>query len=210
MNAIITNTQTTLVEPQEVSFLVEKFQSYARKTAESILEMAKVVIEAKKLDKEGFGAFCKEIGFDPKSSTIRKFIQIGGKYELLISRSNKLPTNWTTIYEISKLTSDQIVDLIENGKINQMVLGSTIKQLNNTTTDKKETRNEGNDNEEKREVLNGTPQGLSFTAEIKEIGSLINQVKLKILIGDLESLKIKVQMAPELKALLEKSLSVAA
>ena len=91
-----------------------------------------------------------------------------------------------------------------------MVLGSTIKQLNNTTTDKKETRNEGNDNEEKREVPNGTLQGLSFTAEIKEIGSLINQVKLKILIGDLESLKIKVQMAPELKALLEKSLSVAA
>lgn len=210
MNAIINNTQTTLVEPQEISFLVEKFQSYARKTAESILEMAKVVIEAKKLDSEGFGSFCKEIGFNPKSSTIRKFIQIGDKYELLISRSNKLPTNWTTIYEISKLTSDQIIELIENGKINQMVLGSTIKQLNNTKTDKEETRNEGNGNEEKREVPNGTPQGLSFTAEIKEIGSLINQVKLKILIGDLESLKIKVQMAPELKALLEKSLSVTA
>jgi hypothetical protein len=210
MNEIINNTNTTLLEPQEVTFLVEKFQSYARKTAESILEMAKVVIEAKKLDSEGFGSFCNEIGFNPKSSTIRKFIQIGDKYELLISRSNKLPTNWTTIYEISKLTSDQIIELIENGKINQVVLGSTIKQLNNTKTDKEEIRNEANVHEKKSEVPNGTPQGLSFTAEIKEIGSLINQVKLKILISDLESLKIKVQMAPELKVLLEKSLSLAA
>ena len=48
MNAITTNAKNTFVASEETVVLIDKFQTYAHKTAEGILEMGKIVFEAKK------------------------------------------------------------------------------------------------------------------------------------------------------------------
>lgn len=85
----------------ETKEIANRFKSFQRKTAENILEMARVVIEAKQ--RPDFSDFCILIGYSQFSSTIRKLEVIGQKYEFLISKANKLPPNWTTIYKVSQL-----------------------------------------------------------------------------------------------------------
>jgi len=57
-----------------------RFKNYQRKTAENIIEMSRIVIEAKQ--RADFSDFCILIGQSQFSSTIRKLEVIGKKYEL--------------------------------------------------------------------------------------------------------------------------------
>jgi hypothetical protein len=109
--------------------IVSRFNSYKRKSAENIIEMGRVVLEAKSLPRDEYHLFCSLIGYDHGSSTIRKLESIGSKYEYLISKSDRLPTNWTVIYEISRLGEDVIEDYIQSNKITDQSTGSAIDKL---------------------------------------------------------------------------------
>lgn len=95
--------------------LATRFHTFAAKTVEGILEMGRVVSEASKLKKSEFVKFCELVELDGKNSTIHKLKMIGEKYDFLLAHSSRLPSNWTTVYEIARLTEEQITSLIDCG-----------------------------------------------------------------------------------------------
>jgi len=204
MNAIVNNTTKTFIAEENTVVLVEKFQTHARKTAESILEMGKIVFEAKKLVSSQFCFFCESIGFDHKSPTIRKFVSIGEKYELLISKSKNLPASWTTIYEVAVLGNEVIEDYISDGSINHTTTGKDLKSLigkNKIVLEKPET----NKVEENQIVQNGALEGYAFMVKLDKAPDQLILKKLAKILKELDLLNIKYELAPSLDEFMTES-----
>lgn len=115
----------------EIQQSATEFRGYARKTVEGSLEMGRIVYEAKtKLQGIGeFESFCELIGHQKRSSTIKKLKTIGERYETLKPIADRLPSNWTTLYQISRLDPEVIVEEVDKGSINNSVTGKDIKAL---------------------------------------------------------------------------------
>lgn len=129
-----TNVNNT--KPITVLDCVNEFRGYARKTVEGTLEMSRVVVEAKSLKgKKVFGEFCDLIGFDKRSSTIKKLNCIGKKYEFLKGVKDDLPSNWTTLYQVSRIDNEQIIDLIQSKVIHPNMTGKEILNFHLGMTD---------------------------------------------------------------------------
>lgn len=81
-----------------------EYSKFAVKTAQSTVEMCRVVYEAKKtLEKSEYDNFLLDIGRKTEDSTIRKYLAIGERYGDLIAYTNLLPASWTSIYAITQI-----------------------------------------------------------------------------------------------------------
>ncbi|MDN4017155.1 hypothetical protein [Zwartia panacis] len=192
-----------------INFIQEsatEFKGYARKTAENILEMGRVVFETKsklKGNKAEFEIFCTKIGFKSTSSSIKKLSQIGKGYTELKSQAQNLPNNWTTLYEISRLTSAELKKYIAEGVIHQNVLGSVIKSINGTHSENAGKDEAVSTSTTTEEVPNGTPVGYSFTCELEDATDVQLKSQIQMIIKTLKDLKVKVTVAPKLKSALQ-------
>jgi hypothetical protein len=117
----------TLDTPQ-VNKLVTQFHQFARKSAEGVLEMARVVKAASLLPTAEFYRFCERTRLKINSSTTRKLIIIGEKYGFLIAQADKLPANWTTVYAVARLANEQIQALIDQGVVNSHTVASELER----------------------------------------------------------------------------------
>ena len=98
-------------------FYVKRISSLKTNTAENILSIGLVMKEAKtNLSKDDFQSFLKSTHYEEKSSSVRKWIQIGDAYQRLRPIANKLPVAWSTIYKLSKIDSNKF-DLLERMNI---------------------------------------------------------------------------------------------
>lgn len=185
MNNITVNTSNTnkpVITNQEVIGYADTFKTYFIKTAENILEMAKVVATAKfKLGSNQFREFAYLIGFDPSSSTLKKLQAIGKNYDVLSKNITALPANWTTLYEIAQLPEDKFIAALDKGVINPNVLGRDIKALsdNPKTTSPK--------------APNGTKEdsssGYRFTVRLSSSPDKKTVDKLRKIIAECKSIK---------------------
>ena len=92
---------------------IQDFHGFAKKTAQSTLEMCKVVYDAKHtLTNDNFNSFCREIGQKSSDSTIRKYLAIGEKYDDFINYADRLPNSWTSIYKITQIDSTTFSALV--------------------------------------------------------------------------------------------------
>ena len=113
---------------------VSQYSNFAVKTAQSTVEMCRVVHEAKvNLLKDEFLAFCGDIGHKSEDSTIRKYLAIGERYDKLIQYTNLLPSSWTSIYEITQIPSDVFDALVSTGSSMANLKGAQIKLLKDTS-----------------------------------------------------------------------------
>ena len=182
-----------VVSTPEITLLVEKFNTFARKTAEGVLEMAKAVWEANKLKSSEFHRFCELVGINGSSATTKKFITIGDKYEYLIGRSEKLPPNWTTVYEVAKLTEEQIESLIDTGVLNSSLIAD---DLNIALGKVKKIKSK----KVAAPVLNGTDDGIGFRAKLISAPDKETAEKIKDLLEELKKLKVQIEISTTLKA----------
>lgn len=107
-----------------------QYSLFAIKTAQSTVEMCRVVFEAKdELSKEEFSEFCTDIGHKREDSTIRKYLAIGAAYERLIQYADKLPNSWTSIYTITQIPSEIFNALAQVGESFAKLSGNQIKAL---------------------------------------------------------------------------------
>jgi hypothetical protein len=112
------------------------FKAQQRKTARATLEMCRTTYEAFKiLNDSEFASFCRDIGHDDNSSTIRKFLAIGKVYPRLIDYSEKLPAAWTNIYLLTQISADDFERCIKVGFAFDKLTGSELKQLIEKTRD---------------------------------------------------------------------------
>jgi hypothetical protein len=123
--------------------LVSDYSHFAIETAQSTVEMCRVVFEAnEQLSKEEFSKFCIDIGQKRTDSTIRKYLAIGAAYERLIQYVDKLPSKWTSIYTILQIPSETFNALIQVGESFAKLTGDQIKALSRDATSTVETTTE--------------------------------------------------------------------
>jgi membrane-associated HD superfamily phosphohydrolase len=110
--------------------LYSEYSNFAVKTAQSTVEMCRVVSEAKKtLSSSEYSEFLNDIGHKSETSTIRKYLAIGEQYDKLIQYTNLLPNSWTSIYTITQLSSDTFDALAATDTDMSKMSGKEIKNL---------------------------------------------------------------------------------
>jgi len=115
-----------------------EYSKFAVKTAQSTVEMCRVVYEAKKsLDKSEYVSFLQDIGRKTEDSTIRKYLAIGERYDDLIAYTNLLPSSWTSIYEITQLPAESFMAMVAMGESMANLTGADIKRLKSVNSSDK-------------------------------------------------------------------------
>jgi len=115
-----------------------QYSLFAVKTAQSSVEMGRVVFEAKEqLSRDEFSNFCTDIGHKGEDSTIRKYLAIGAAYERLIQYADKLPNSWTSIYTLTQIPAETFNALGQVGECFAKLSGKQIKALVEINTDNK-------------------------------------------------------------------------
>ena len=122
----VTSGRDSDLTSQKVLELSKAFTTFAQQTAQGILEMGSAVNQAKQLSGPDFEAFCSLIKFDSHSSSIRKLAAIGEKYAMLVKHVEALPTTWTTIYSLTKMTPAELDAGVKEGSVSPQM---TAKQL---------------------------------------------------------------------------------
>lgn len=111
-----------------VQDLSKKVNALSRNSAENLLEIGLVFLDAKKhLNTNEHKQFLAETHYTENSSTVRKWERIGDAYLRLKSISPLLPPVFTTIYKLSQLSADELDVLIKNKVLNASV---TTKEIN--------------------------------------------------------------------------------
>jgi len=195
MGKQIVNVTNTAVISKQVTEYASQFKIQARKTAEGVLEMAKVVYDAKQLSTLDFEAFCYEVGYASDSSTIRKLKSIGEKYQFLLARSKSLPASWTTLYQVSRLTAEVIEQKIDEGVINPQIDGKSLSKILGVEKPS-----------EAKSVPKGTKCEMNFSVDIQYVPSMQVKQRLKLLLEELEkSMKVVVTKSATLEDFLKDS-----
>ena len=115
-----------------------QYSLFAVKTAQSSVEMGRVVFEAKEeLSRDEFSNFCNDIGHKGEDSTVSKYLAIGAAYERLIQYADKLPNSWTSIYTLTQIPSETFNVLGQVGESFAKLSGKQIKALVEINTDNK-------------------------------------------------------------------------
>jgi hypothetical protein len=197
MSTAVVSSLNLVVESKEITVLVEKFNTFARKTAEGVLEMSKVICEAKKLKDSEFYKFCELVGMSGSSSTVQKLIKIGEKYEYFIGNAEKLPANWTTLYELSKLTSEKIEELIDRGVVCTSLIASDLNVALGKPVKKK---GEGKKEATTSTIPNGNLDGLGFRVLLNKSPDAATAQKIKSLISELKKFDLQLEVGSTLNA----------
>jgi hypothetical protein len=109
---------------------VNKFHLFAAKTAQSVLEMCKVIHDAKvNLQEKSFLQFCKQINLPAGSSTISKYLKIGERYNQFIKYTDRLPNSWTSLYLITDIPEDQFENVLLQSTTLANVTASGINKI---------------------------------------------------------------------------------
>ncbi len=189
----------------------EMFHLYAKRTAESVLNMAKVVLDMKsELKGWEFAQFCDLIGYDPKSSAIRKFVAIAVKYSYLIARADKLPSSWTTIYQISRLSEDEIGQKIDKGLINSKLMGANVQRLLGMSKPSSSGSSSiTGSGVAASKVPNGTVDPLGFRVRLCDFPSAESVRMLNTIFSMLNALNVEVEVSTSLEEFLVDAVAVA-
>jgi hypothetical protein len=195
------NTEVAEVVTTNVDGLIEKyaqeFFDFCKKTIESQLNMGRVIYECStNLSNENdFSKFCEMIGIDKHSSTLRKYKAIGKHFDFLYSNRDKLPSNWTTLYEIARLDEERIESLMTRGLLSHKTTGAELKTVISSEKTKNITQptNDDSDIIEGEVVQNGTDEEVFCTLFIGAAVSDNQELVLELikLTDDAKSLGVK-------------------
>jgi hypothetical protein len=181
------------IDSPAIPQLVSRFHTFASKTVEGILEMGRVVYEASQLKKSEFARFCELVDLDRKESTVAKLKTIGEKYEFLLAHSSKLPANWTTVYEVARLTEEKISALIENGVIKTTLvaqeLNDALGKARKPSTTKLGAASEF-----------APQEGLGFRVRLSNTPDESTASRIRELVRELRSLKLEVEVGSTLES----------
>jgi hypothetical protein len=133
VNAMTKNTTpavlTHVVINAEVIEFAEQYKMCIKKTAESILELADVVWNAKdNLSKQDFKLFREQIGADEtQTSYIKKLCVIASNRNRFDGLEKQLPASYTTLYDLARLKPAQFQHIIDGEIIAPTMSAQNIK-----------------------------------------------------------------------------------
>ncbi|PHJ94588.1 hypothetical protein [Nostoc linckia] len=127
-NADVAAVPVVATSPSLVNTYVAAYRKFGKATALSILDMCRVLLEAKQqLRKDEFQQFCEGVGLKPAGSMFSKLKAIGEADCRLRALGDRLPHNWTTQYELAKRPAGQFADI--EAKIESSMTAADIRGL---------------------------------------------------------------------------------
>jgi hypothetical protein len=95
------------IKPEILTF-IDRYHTFLRKTAESILGLAETLVQAEAdLNGVDFLIFCDNVGIVKPSPTYSKLKQFGENSDRFRPFLDRLPNTWTTIYKLAKLEANE-------------------------------------------------------------------------------------------------------
>ena len=116
---------------------IQRYQQSTKNAIEQILKMGETVLELYELSKDGIlnehdlNYFCMNVGIDEKGSTFRKYKAIGENADRFREHLDKLPSAFSTLYEIATLDAITFEKIFIKGKNCQGLTLHQVKQLAN-------------------------------------------------------------------------------
>lgn len=99
-----------------VKDLVNRYRAIGKRSVRAILDLGILFSQAHaQLEKTELVEFYEKIGLPPKGSTGKKYKAIGAKASMLQAHIDLLPNDWTKLYELSLLETDQFDRLVQDG-----------------------------------------------------------------------------------------------
>lgn len=123
--------------PEIVKTLIEKYLSDARSTVEHTLNMSETVLAMHEKTRNGLlketdlDFFCLSVGLDKKGSTFRKFICIGAYADKFRQIIDRLPSAYTTLYEITTLEPEKFEWMLAHDMVKPNLTLKEVKMLTN-------------------------------------------------------------------------------
>lgn len=91
----------------DIERYVSNYKGFLKKTAEAILGLAQTLVEAESnLNGVDFAIFLDEVGLKRTDPTLSKLRKIGEHFHRFQPYADRLPNNWTTIYQLARLSSE--------------------------------------------------------------------------------------------------------
>ncbi|MGY3449495.1 hypothetical protein ACVILH_001837 [Bradyrhizobium sp. USDA 4353] len=92
---------------ETIDSFVEHYCTFGKNAATHTIKKFAILVTAQTSLGDRFGEFCSRVRLDPKSGTFRKKMLIGRRADVLLPIAHLLPPNWTTIYRIAQLSTEQ-------------------------------------------------------------------------------------------------------
>ena len=109
---------------------MSEYKTGIGKTVEGILRMSRAVFEASLLkNPKDKNTFFNEANLVKNSSTYIKLIAIGERYDFFLKNQNSLPSSWTSLYLLTKIDEEKIIQFITEDLIHSSVKGDELKEL---------------------------------------------------------------------------------
>jgi hypothetical protein len=110
--------------------LLERFFSLARNRAENTIELAQTLYEADEyLGKYEIREFCKRVNLSHEGSTYRKMRKIGQEASRFKPFTEQLPSGWTTLYRLAKLSNDQFDRVTKHERFRPMMTAADVDDI---------------------------------------------------------------------------------
>jgi hypothetical protein len=128
-NPLVTVTPTDIVNSKVIN-LVERYRFFAQASAQNVIQLATTLAEAnRELSEAELTAFCKEVGIKQKSSTYRKLTHIGLNAARFETHLDRMPTAWTTVYDLAKLSEQDFEKVATNDDFSPTMTAKSITEI---------------------------------------------------------------------------------
>lgn len=120
-------TTTSDYSQTQVDRFAKEYSEYVKKSAVSVLELAKLIKRAKDdLSKAGFNQFCKQIGSEPSGSYIKKMICIADNEFRFNKVQDRLPPSYTTLYLLTQFSDEVFKKICDDGVLHAGVTANKL------------------------------------------------------------------------------------
>lgn len=110
----IANSNAAFQTGTKLDQLVAQYQGLAGQTAEGTVKLGLTILEAERLGAQQLTAFCERVKLDRKGATYRKLRAIGQAADDFRPILNRLPSSWTTLYQLAKLPPYQLEQIAKD------------------------------------------------------------------------------------------------
>jgi hypothetical protein len=97
---------------------IEQYKQFAKAGTNGVIDQYRTLVLAEEeLSKKNFRRFCEELKLSPESSTFRKYKKIGEAADRLKCVADRLPSSWTTLYQLAMLKPEKFDRLLASGQL---------------------------------------------------------------------------------------------
>ena len=179
----ITENLITAAESSSIDSLVNRFNKSYQCAVIQILEMSYCSYMAKNSGKSTYALFSERV-IMKGDSMMSKLVKIGEKYDLFFKHKEILPSQWTTLYNLTRLDTEDFIAKCSSGEINASISGAESLKLIGKEPSKKREDKEAEPNDDDNVIENLSGLGTYIYCDSPEkAGALKELIEIALKLG---------------------------